>query len=214
MGAGPIGASTLERILAMKSRFYASGRTRLLCPLPEENLPKVGGSGAPGALGSFAARIVPVDLKKGPVIGDGSQSREEVFGKVSRFAAGLCVVIHTWTGDFFEMRLADRMSAREGGLSSVASARLAGGFSIMTDSERCFPSKVRPAGCCMKSSPRVQIGRLVGILLTVQRDRSSYPSRGAYRRVYNERRIRFLQFPRCDRCWPRPAWLWLGRSRS
>jgi hypothetical protein len=47
-------------------------------------------------------------LKNGPVIGDGSQSREETLGKVGRFAAALCVVIHTRTGDFFEMRLVER----------------------------------------------------------------------------------------------------------
>jgi hypothetical protein len=70
-------------------------------------------------------------LKKGPVIGDGSQSREETLGRVSRFAAALCVVTHTRRGDFFEMRLGGPMSAGDGGLSSAASARLAGGFSIM-----------------------------------------------------------------------------------
>jgi hypothetical protein len=62
-------------------------------------------------------------FKKGPVIGDGSQSREETLGKVDRFAAALCVAIHTRTGYFFEMRLGRPMSAGDG-LSSLASARI------------------------------------------------------------------------------------------
>jgi hypothetical protein len=33
--------------------------------------------------------------------------------------------------------------------------------------------------CCMKSSPHIKMGIWQGILLTVQRDRSSYPSGGA-----------------------------------
>jgi hypothetical protein len=36
--------------------------------------------------------------QKEPAIGDGSQSREETLGKVIRFAAALCVVIHTRRG--------------------------------------------------------------------------------------------------------------------
>jgi hypothetical protein len=49
--------------------------------------------------GESSARRPMVLLKKGPVIGDGSQSREDPqlgrTPKVSRFPAALCVAIHT-----------------------------------------------------------------------------------------------------------------------
>lgn len=56
------------------------------------------GQTVPGAAGTRRHGPRATLLKKGPVIGDGSQSREETLGKLSRFAAALCVVIHTRRG--------------------------------------------------------------------------------------------------------------------
>jgi hypothetical protein len=49
--------------------------------------------------------------QKGPAIGDGCQSREEVVRSISRFAGTLCVAIHTRTGKLFETPLCTKKGA-------------------------------------------------------------------------------------------------------